>query len=143
MPFGPKNAPAFYTAMMQILRDDWIALFNETRHSIVDEHSPETTVCDDKIVIDDILLYSNHIPTLLHYFSCVAKVFTKFRLSFKLSKCDFFKSRVEFFGQDLTARGNCPAQSKFNLIQDWPFPTHGTALLSFIGLCSFYSRYCP
>ena len=22
-------------------------------------------------------------------------------------------------------------------------PTHGTALLSFIGLCSFYSRYCP
>ena len=89
MLFRPKTAPAFYTAMMQILRDDWIALFNETRHSIVDEHSPETIVCDDKIVIDEILLYSNHIPTLLHYFSCVAKVFTKFRLSFKLSKCVF------------------------------------------------------
>ena len=90
MPFGPKNAPAFYTVMMQILRDDWIALFNETRHSIVDEHAPNIIVCDDKIVIDDILLYSNHIPTLLHYFFCVAKVFTKFRLSFKLSKCVFF-----------------------------------------------------
>ena len=118
MPFGPKNAPAFYTTMMQILRDDWIALFNETRYSIVDNHAPDIIVCDDKIVIDDILLYSNHIPTLLHYFSCVAKVFTKFRLSFKLSKCDFFKSRVEFVGHNLTASGNCPAQSKFYLIQD-------------------------
>ena len=66
MPFGPKNAPELYTVMMQILRDDWIALFNETRHSIVDENSPKTIVCDDKIFIDDILLYSNHIPTLLH-----------------------------------------------------------------------------
>ena len=25
MPFGPKNAPVFYTAMIQILRDDWIS----------------------------------------------------------------------------------------------------------------------
>ena len=118
MPFGPKNAPAFYTAMMQIICDDWITLFNEIRHSIVDEHAPDIIVCDDKIVIDDILLYSNHIPTLLHYFSCVAKFFTKFRLSFKLSKCNFFKSRVEFVGHNLTASGNFPAQSKFNLIQD-------------------------
>ena len=55
----------------------------------------------------------------------------------------FLKSRVEFVGHDLTASGNCPAQSKFNLIQDWPLPTHGTVLLSFIGLCSFYSRYSP
>ena len=52
----------------------------------------------------------------------------------------FFKSRVEFVGHDLTASGNYPAQSKFNLIQDWPLPTDETALLSFIGLCSFYSR---
>ena len=52
--------------MMQILRDDWIALLNETRHSTVDENAPNIIVCDDKIVIDDILLYSNHIPTLLH-----------------------------------------------------------------------------
>ena len=143
MPFSLKNAPAFYTVMMQNLRDEWIALFNETKHSIVDKNSFNTIVCDDKIVIDDILLYSNHIPTLLHYFSCVANYFTKFRLSFKLSKCDFFKSRVELVGHYLTADGNCPARSMFNLIKKWPLPTHGTALLSFIGLCLIYSRYYP
>ena len=55
----------------------------------------------------------------------------------------FLKSRVEFVGHDLTASGNCPAQSNFNLIQNWPLPTHGAVLFSFIGLCLFYSRYCP
>ena len=34
MSFAPKNAPAFYTAMIQFLRDDWNILFNETRHNI-------------------------------------------------------------------------------------------------------------
>ena len=57
--------------------------------------------------------------------------------------CFFLKPRVEFVGHDLTARGNCPAQSKFNLIQDWPLLTHGTVLLSLIDMCSFYSRYYP
>ena len=143
MPFGPKNAPAFYTAMMQFLRDDWTILFNETRNTINLSNSPTNIVCDDRIIIDDILLFSNHIPTLLHYFSCVAQVFTKFRLSFKLGKCDFLKERVEYVGHDLTANGNCPAASKFSLLQDWPLPPHGISLLSFIGLCCFYNRYCP
>ena len=112
MPFGPKDAAAFYTAMMQILRDDWLALFNERKHSIIVENFPNTIICDDKIVIDEILLYSNYIPTILHYFSCIATVFTKFRLYLILFKCNFFKSRVKFVGHDLTAGGNCPAQSK-------------------------------
>ena len=129
--------------MMHFLRDDWTILFNVTRHTINLSNSPTNIVCDDRIIIDDILLFSNHIPTLLHYFSCVAQVFTKFRLSFKLSKCDFLKERVEYVGHDLTANGNCPAESKFALIQEWPLPPHGISLLSFIGLCCFYNKYCP
>ena len=86
MPFGPKNALAFYTTMMQFLCDDWTILFNETRNSINLSNSPTNNICNDRIIIDDIILFSNHIPTFLHYFSCVTQVFTKFRLSFKLSK---------------------------------------------------------
>ena len=91
MPFGPKNAPAFYTAMMKFLRGEWIMLFNETKHIISLTDSPTKIVCNDRIIIDDILLFFNHTPTLLHYFSCVSRVFTKYRLSFKLSKCDFLR----------------------------------------------------
>ena len=76
-------------------------------------------------------------------FSCVAQVFTKHPLSFKLTKCKIFKEHVEFVGYNLTTYDNCPAASKFDLIKDWSLPPHAISLLSFIGLCSLYSRYCP
>ena len=62
MPFRPKNAPAFYTAMMQFLRADWTVLFNETKQTI-----------KDRIIIDDLLFFSNHIPTLLHTFLALCR----------------------------------------------------------------------
>ena len=49
------NAPVFYTAMIQFLRDDWILLFEETKHTIVMENTPWYIVCDDRIIIYDIL----------------------------------------------------------------------------------------
>ena len=133
--FRSENTPTFYTAIMQFLRDDWILLFQKTKHTIV------TT--NFFFIIDDILLFSNHASTILHYLSCDARAFTKYILSFKLNKCDFFQSRVEYVGHDLTANGNCPAASKFDLLQSW-FPSlQGISLLSFIVLCCFYNRYCP
>ena len=50
---------------------------------------------------------------------------------------------VKFVDHDLTAGGNCPAQSKFNLIKDWSLPIHDTIFLSSIGMGAFYSCYCP
>ena len=55
----------------------------------------------------------------------------------------FLMPRVDFVGHDLIAYGNCPTQSQFKLIQDWPLSLHGTYLLSFIGMRAFYNRYCP
>ena len=143
LPFGPTNAPGYYTAMMQSLRKEWLLLFSTTKHLVRVTLPTIEIMCDDKIIIDDILLYSNHVPTFLNYFSCVAQVFTKYRLSFKLTKCDFFKKRFEVVWHDLTTYGNCPAASKFDLIKDLSLPPHVVSLLSFISLCSFYSRYCP
>ena len=122
LPFRPTNAPSFYTAMMQTLRHEWLLLYADTKHLIIIHPAPVTIICNDKIIIDDILLYSNNVNTLIHYFSCVAQVFTKFRLSFKLKKCEFFKSRFEFVGHTLTTYSKCPAASKFELIKTWPLP---------------------
>ena len=96
-----------------------------------------------KIVIDDILLYSTNVFTLIRYFSCVARVVVRHRLSFKLSKCKFFEPRVKYLGYDLTSRGNCPEKSKFNMITDWKLPVNGNPLLSFIGMCSLYACFPP
>ena len=46
-------------------------------------------------------------------------------------------------GHDILCKGNCPAKSKFGMINDWPFPMLGQSLYSFIGLVNFYRCYAP
>ena len=65
LPFGPTNDPGYYTAMMQSLRKEWLLLFATTKY-LVRVTSPTIEImCADKIIIDDILLYSNHVPIFL------------------------------------------------------------------------------
>ena len=157
MPFGPTNAPAFYTAMMKNFKDEWDSLFIITvRQWKVYKKLPITLTANNdimiggkkliwgsKTIIDDILLWCaiKEIATLL--FRCVCKIFKKYRVSFRLDKCEFMKSRVEYVGHDILRKGNSPAQSKFDLIQDWKLPESGSTLFSFIGLVNFYHRYAP
>ena len=156
MPFGPTNAPAFYTCMMHDLQNDWDKLFLERMQSMAMENT-DITIKDDKsiyinqkklvigskVIIDDILAFANIMKYLLSYVDCICTVFKKYRVSFQLKKCDFLKDRVEYVGHDLTATGNCPAQSKFELIRNWELPTAGPSLHSFIGLLNFYHKYIP
>ena len=136
MPFGPRNAPAFYTCMMLIFRGEYDSLFKERRPN-------DTAHKGSRTIIDDILLWSTSLDTLLAYFECVCSVFMKYRVTFQLKKCEFLTNRIEYVGHDITPDGNCPAESKFDLIADWPLPTTGQSLGSFIGLVSFYNIYCP
>ena len=46
-------------------------------------------------------------------------------------------------GRDMLCSWNCPAQSKFNLIDNCPIPTSGQSLFSFIGLVNFCHRFAP
>ena len=85
-------------------------------------NSPQYIVFDDLIIIDDIILCSNHVSNILHYFPCVVRVFAKYRISFKLSKYNFLQPHVEYIGHDIIAHGNCPAASKFYLLQSWFLP---------------------
>ena len=46
-----------------------------------------------------------------------------------MDKCDFLKERDKYIGHDVTEDGNFPAQSKFDIINDWKLPKNGQALL--------------
>ena len=157
MPFGPMNAPAYYTFMMQQFRDEWDELFyvtlqnmnavenktvavSATREVRLDGRPTQT---GSKGIIDDILIWSTNQSLVLIYFECVCKVFQKYRVSFRLDKCEFLKERVEYVGHDLTPSGNCPAMSKFDMINDWNLPETGQSLHSFVGLINFYHHYVP
>jgi hypothetical protein len=137
IPFGPRNAPSFYTCMMGIFQDKWNALFRSC-------HPLDTSHHGSRIIIDNILLWSTVLATLLAYFTCVCDIVLKYCVTFQLKKCEFLTNRIEYVGHDITPDGNCPAAStKFDLITDWPLPINGQSLASFIGLLTFYNIYCP
>ena len=66
-----------------------------------------------KSIIDDVLIWSNNVETILLYLECVCRIFQKYRVSFWLNKCHFLEERVEFVGHALTANINCPLYSTF------------------------------
>ena len=66
MHFGSNNVSVFYTSMIQYLRKEWLLLFTDMKRVISFDTFHVTIICNDKIIIDDILLYSNHVPTLFH-----------------------------------------------------------------------------
>ena len=63
-----------------------------------------------RVIIDDVLPWSSNLPPILLMFGCICIIFRKYRVSFRLDKCEFLKDRVEYVWHNLTARGNCPAQ---------------------------------
>jgi hypothetical protein len=122
--------------MMGIFNDEWNVLFRFCRPT-------ESAHLGSRVIIDDILLWPTCLSALLCYFECVCETFLKYCVTFQLKKCEFLTDRFEYVGHDITPDGNCPAESKFNLITDWPLPVTGQSLLSFIGLLTFYNIFCP
>ena len=55
-------------------------------------------------------------------------------------KCEFLTNRIKYVGHNITQNGNCPPESKFDLINDWQFPTTGQSLGSFYWPCIILLR---
>ena len=50
---------------------------------------------------------------------------------------------MEFVGHDVCANGNCPAMSKYALMEHWPAFVTARDIASFVGFLNFYSCYTP
>ena len=60
---------------MYYLRKEWLILFAGTKYGILINSVPVSIVCNDNIIINDILLYFNQFNKHLYYFCCVAQFF--------------------------------------------------------------------
>ena len=157
MPFGPTNAPTFYTAMMKNFKDKWDNLFaismlalGSFENAAINIYVAQTLILSgkkliygSKAIIDDVLLWCDAKSLLILYFEYVCTLFLKYRVSFRLDKCEFMKPRVEYVGPDILNDGNSPVVLKFDMINNWPLPTTGKSLFSSIGLVNVYHRYAP
>ena len=103
MPFGPTNAPGFYTAMMKEFKTEWDNLFiirvtamktyKGMIISVTATHiimiGNTKLVWGSKTIIDDILLWCAFRDLVLVLFTCVCEVFKKCRVSFGLTNASF------------------------------------------------------
>ena len=139
IPFGPTNAPAFYTSMMKDFKGEWDTVFILTISKMEGHKSfpiiltadYNIMICGRKLIlgsktsINNILLWCDVQECSIISFEYVCKVFQKYRVSFRLDKCEFLKSRVECVVHDILRKYSSPAQSQCNLIRDWKLPTTG------------------
>ncbi len=64
-------------------------------------------------------------------------------LTLNLSKCEFAKSEIEFFGHIFTPRGIKPDPAKVDAIGKLKDPTNVAELRSFLGMVTYCGRFIP
>lgn len=131
MPFGRRNAPAIFGAMVYDLKALWAELWMKEGsmfHHYYWCHLWFATTEDNTFI-------------LLTY---IAKIARKYHLILKLKKCQWFPKDIEFVRVDVSVNGNLPTMSKFKYLQTWSDPNSPRVIISFLGFTTiFYSRWIP
>ena len=124
MPFGLCNAPATFQRLMD---------------------SPfETKIGKELLVyLDDILIFAEAPEELLAALERTLQILVKAGLKFKHRKCQLFRPFLEYLGYVISGEGIKPDPKKIEKIRNWPTPSTGTEMHSFLGLCNYYRKLIP
>ena len=101
MPFGLTNAPATFQRLME---------------SCLGELHLQYCI----IYLDDIIIFSKTPEEHLHHLRLVFKKISEAGLKLKPSKCEFFKTRLEYLGHIVSEQGIETNPKKVQVIWDWP-----------------------
>ena len=121
VPFGLAKAPAYFQLLM----------------NKVLEGLPYAMT-----YLDDIIIFSKNENHLRH----LEEVFHQLRqaeLKMKISKCDFFKSKIHYLGHLISAHGISPLPDKLDIINIMPAPKDMKEIKQFLGLTGYYRKFVP
>ena len=93
------------------------------------------------LYLDDILIFSSTLEEHLVRLEKVLARLDQFGLKLKGKKCHMLQREVEYLGHVVDARGVQVSQEKVQRIREWPTPTTGREVSSFLGLASYYRRF--
>jgi hypothetical protein len=122
MPFGLKNAPSAFQALMnEIFRpylDDFVIVY-----------------------LDDILIFSKTEQEHRGHVRIVLETLRQHKLYGNAAKSEFGLSELEYVGHIVSNHGIKVDPKKVAGIKEWPQPETVTAVRSFIGMTSYYRRF--
>ena len=123
LPFGLTNAPATFMHLMhQTFRDQ------------LDEFV--------LVFLDDILIFSRrHSRSMSGTCARVLEILRKEKLYAKESKCEFFKTEVEFLGHIVGRDGVRMMEDKVKAVADWPAPKNVRDVRAFLGTAGYYRKF--
>ena len=122
MAMGLCNSPSTFQRLMEIC---------------VGDQQYETLL----IYLDDLLVYSNDIPSHLERLELVFERLRQHGLKLKSKKCQFFQKKVHYLGHIVSEEGIATDPAKIDQIQEWEQPQSDRDLRSFLGLASYYRRH--
>jgi hypothetical protein len=122
MSFGLTNAPAYFMYLMNSVFMDYLDKF------VV-------------VFIDDILVYSQNEQEHEEHLRKVLQRLRDCKLYAKLSKCEFWISKVLFLGHIINRDGLAVDPKKVAAILDWKAPKDVRGIKSFIGMAGYYQRF--
>ena len=119
MPFGLCNAPPTFQRLMQ----NCLGELN-------------LTYC--LIYLDDVIVFSEMPEEHLQRMRVVVDHLREHGLKLKLSKCDVFKSEINYLAHHVSQKGVLPSKKNLESIAQCPPPDTYTKVKSFVGLVGHY-----
>ena len=119
MPFGLCNSPPTFQRLMQ----NWLGELN-------------LTYC--LIYLDDVIVFSEMPEEHLQRMCVVFDRLREHGLKLKPSKCDVFKSEINYLAHHVSQKGVLPLKKNLEFIAQCPPPDTYTKVKSFVGLVAHY-----
>jgi hypothetical protein len=127
--FGLTNSPSTFQEMMNIIYKE-----------VIERHTARGTTIQiymDNIAIATTGTLQDHIDTVHD----VLRVAEEHDLYFKLSKCTFHASSIDYLGVIIEKGMTHMDPVKIAGIKNWPTPTKVKDVRSFLGFCNFYRPF--
>ena len=122
LPFGLTNAPGTFMHLM---------------HQAFREHLDDFVL----VFLDDILIFSKTLEEHEDHVRKVLDILRREKLYAKESKCEFFRTEVEFLGHMVGRDGVRMMEDKVKAIADWPEPKNVRDVRAFLGTAGYYRKF--
>ena len=93
--------------------------------------------------LDDVLIHSADIETHLQHIRILFQRLREADLKLKYSKCNYFKTHVQYLGHLVYGKGIKPLPEKLESIKKMPAPTTPKEIKQFLGLVGYYRKFIP